>query len=252
MVDHYYTEDVTAVPYRVLREMLEQQLPVPVACALAGLLRLRGKLRWPLAATHGVAFLKGETGVARDALPPEAIAKWAVLEEPLRDLGFRPLRFLCVETIGATRKAYALWLDAANSTLGSLAWTATMTNGREKHKVNLEFNSYADSDPEYITGAAAEADLPASGTIALDFVDLVMLDERLDIAEIYASHLARIDCESVYTMTDERAVAVHAERSTRRMRRLLEQGILRELTESEVARLRRASIRSRAEVIRSR
>lgn len=238
MAERFYTEEITAVPFRAMRQLLGQTLPGPVAWGVAALLRLRGKLRWPLAATHGVAFLEGETAVARAAMPPEALARWAVFEEPLRDLDFRPVRFSRVETIGATRKAYALWLDAAGRTLANLEWTATMMNGREQQRVSLEFDSYGESDPEYTTTVTVKSALAARGAIDLDFVDLVSFGNRVPVADVYAAHAARIDGKPVYAMSEARALAVHGERSTRRMRRLMEQGLLRELSESEIARLR--------------
>ncbi len=235
MAEQYYIEDATAVPARVMRDILGQQVPAWIAWPIAGLLRLRGKLHWPLMATYGVAFPVGETDVAREDMPPEAIAQWAIYEEPLIDLGFRPLRYRRVKTIGATRKAYAVWIDAANTTIGNLAWTATTNNGIEQQKINLEFDSFGSQDPEYTTGVVAAEDVPSSQVIDLDFVDLVMLDERIGIAEAYSEHLARIDGKPVNAMSDEGAIMVLAERSSRRMRRLLEQGILRELSPAEIA-----------------
>jgi hypothetical protein len=238
MVERYYTEEITAVPFRALRQILAQTFPGPVAWGVAALLRLRRKLGWPLAATKGIAFQEGETTVAREAMLPEAIARWAVVEEPLGDLGFRPIRFARVETIGATRKAYALWLDGAGRTVGNLEWTATLVNGHEQQRISLEFDSYGAADPEYTTFAASQAALAANGAIDLDFVDLMILDERHPVAEVYAAHAKQIDGKPVFAMSDAQAIEVHGQRSTRRMRRLMEQGLLRELSAVEIARLR--------------
>ena len=60
-----------------------------------------------------------------------------------------------------------------------------------EERTPLELNSYADDDPEVMTGAVPEQELPMSELLQLDFVDTLMLAGHLPLKDIYKQHLAR-------------------------------------------------------------
>lgn len=238
MADRYYTEDISAIPFRVMRKGMSQTVPSLIAWPFAAVLRLRGLLGKPLAASDGVGFPGSETSVLHNQLPARALSRWAPFLEQLADLGFQPVQFEISDTVGAKRQASSLFINRSGTTLATLVWIRMPGANELQEHTSLEFNSYAEADPEIVTHAVRKEFMAYTELINLDYLDMLSLDIVLPVQEIYEQHLSRIEGRRVYKMAPERALQVHVERSLRRFDRLLETGVLRELSPAEVQRLR--------------
>lgn len=238
MAECYYTEEITAVPFRTMKRCLSATVPGPVALALAGFFRLRGILRWPLKPMYASGGPGSGQDVTRDDLPPRALSRWAPIIEQLSDLGFSPLRYTIGDVIGQKQQAVALLLDGPGSTIATLEWIRMRGGQGIEEKTPLELNSYDRDDPEIMTACLTKEDLVLVDLLQLDFVDVLALPNDLRLKEIYRRHLARTEGRSFCRMSPEAALKEHKTRSERRFRWALEQGFLRPLTASEVARVR--------------
>lgn len=234
----YYAEEITAIPYRTLRKGLSAKVPAPLAFALAGFFRLRGILRWPLRPAYAVGGPGSGRDVVRDALPPHALSRWAPIIEQLGDLGFSPLKYSIADVIGEKQQATAFFLDAPGSTIATVEWIRMRGGEGIDEKAPLEFNSYADDDPEIMTASVVEEDIAFSDLLNLEFVDVLVLPNHLRLKEIYHRHLARATGRSFYRMHPETALKEHRTRNERRFRWALQQGLLRPLTSEEVSQVR--------------
>ena len=238
MAECYYTEEITAVPFRTMRQCLSATVPGPVALALAGFFRLRGLLRWPLRPMYATGGVGTGQDVGRDQLPPRSLSRWAPIFEQLGDLGFSPLRFTIGDVIGEKQQATALFLDGHGSTIVTLEWIRMRGGAGIEEKTPLELNSYDRDDPEIMTAGLTREDLVLADLLRLEFVDAVALPNDLPLQEIYRRHLARTEGRSFYRMSPEAALKEHRTRSERRFRWALEQGYLRRLTDAEVSHVR--------------
>ena len=57
MAEHYFAEELTAVPFATLKRVMSQAVPAPFAFCLAAWFRLRGLLGRPLATRAGDLLL---------------------------------------------------------------------------------------------------------------------------------------------------------------------------------------------------
>jgi hypothetical protein len=237
MATRYYAEEITAVPFRTLKRCLSGLMPGPLAFAMAAFLRMRGRLNWPLKPMAAVGEIGSEKEVAREALPPEAISRWAPIVEQLGDLGFSPIRYWIADTIGEKQQVIALFLDSIGGTIATLEWNRMRGAEGIEEKTPLEFNSYADEDPEFMTGAITNEDLALADMLSLDFVDPLLLPNHLPLKEVYHRHLSRTDGKPIYLMGPEAALLEHRKRSERRFEWAMQQGLVRCLTSDEVSRV---------------
>ena len=242
MADTYYADEITAVPFGMLKKSMSLVVPGPFAFLLAALFRIRGLMGWPLKPTYAVGGLGSEQDVSYDDLPSQAVSKWAPILEELRDLGFVPLRYCLPDIIGEKEQAAAYFLDQTGSTIATLEWMRMRGAEGIEEKVPYEFNSYARDDPEIMTGSVTKEDMVLSDLLQLEFVDLLILPDRHRPSEIYQRHLERTRGRSFYQMTPEAAVEENRIRAKRRFEWVLNQGLFRPLSPAEVARLREMSL----------
>lgn len=237
MADGYFAEEITAVPFGTMRRSLATAVPEPIASLLAAFFRMRGVLGWPLKASYAVGGVGSELVVEPDILPPRAISRWAPIIEQLRDLGFTPLKYSIGDVIGEKEQASIVFLDEPGTTIATTDWIRMRGGEGIAEKTPLEFNSYAEDDPEIMTGFVPKEDLALAGMLTLDFVDSAMFPNHLPLGDVYRRHLARTESRPFYQMTHETALSEHRKRSERRFSWAVEQGLLRPLDPAEVARL---------------
>lgn len=235
MAETYFAEEITAVPFRALRKSLSTVVPVPLAFVLAAFFRVRGILRWPLKPTYAVGGVGTEQEVGHEALPAQALSRWAPILEELRDLGFSPLKYSLADVIGEKQQAAAVFVDGPGSTIATLEWIRMRGGEGIEEKTPFEFNSYAHADPEVMTGSVTKEDMALSDMLKLEFVDLLVLPNHHRPSEIYQRHLDRIRGRSFYQMTPEAALMEHRKRTERRFQWALDAGLLRPLSSSEVS-----------------
>jgi hypothetical protein len=238
MADRYYTDEITAVPFGTMRRIMAAQIPVPLAFVLAAFFRFRRLLRWPLKPMYGAGGVDSGRVVASDALPPRAVSRWAPIMEQLGDLGFSPLKYTIADVIGVKQQAVALLLDGSGGTLATVEWIRMRGAEGIEERSPVEFDSYADDDPEIMTASLRREDLVMGDLLQLDFVDSLLLPDHLSLEEVYRRHLARTQGRSIYQMAPEYALEENKKRAERRFRWTLEKGIMRPLTDAEVTRLR--------------
>ena len=238
MAQQYFTEEITAVKFATMKRSLSLYAPAWLATALAAWFRLRGILHGPLKATYGAGDSDSATIVPRDDLPPRALSRWAPILEQLGDLRFSPLRFGIADTIGQKQQVHALFLDEPGSTIATLQWIRMRGASGPIEKTPVEFNSYANADPEIMTGCVTEKELALAGMLTVPFVDTLVLADHLPLSDIYRQHLERTAGRSCFRMDPDAALAKHKTRNERRFRWTLDQGLLRPLTAREINRLR--------------
>lgn len=238
MADTYYAEELTAVPFGAMSKSLSTMLPGPVAFAFAAFFKLRGLMGWPLKPTYAVGGLDSEREVTYDGLPPQALSRWAPILEDLRDCGFQPLRYTIGDTIGEKEQAAACFLDGSGSTIATLEWMRMRGGEGIEERTPLEFNSYADADPEIMTGLVTRQEMALADMLRLDFVDLLILPDDHRPLEVYQRHSRRTQGRSFYQMTPEAALMEHKKRTERRFQWAFDKGLLRLLKPNEIARLR--------------
>ena len=237
MANTYYTEEITAVPFGVMRKGLSAVAPAPIAFVFAAVFRIRGLLGMPLKPSYAVGELGSERDVSYDELPTHAVSKWAPILEELRDLGFAPLKYTLPDIIGEKEQAAACFLDNAGSTIATLEWMRMRGAQGIEEKTPFEFNSYAREDPEVMTGSVTKEDMALADMLKLDFVDLEVMPSTLRPTEVYQRHLDRIKGRSFYEMTSEAAIQENRARTKRRFEWVVDQGLLRPLSPAEVARV---------------
>jgi hypothetical protein len=241
MTNRYYTEEITAVPFRIIARTLRNSVPPLLAYALAALWRGRGLLRWPLSPL----FATGEPGSKRVVesaqLPPRALFRMAGYMEQLLDLGFTPLEFALADVIGPRVRAFATYLAGDGRTIASLEWQfATGTNSIEE-QCSYELNSFADADPEISTVALDPQALPFADLFRIEFVDLQVVSNELSMNEVHQLHQARIASRSCRQPSAAAALAELERRNARRFEWSQNRGYTRWLKPHEVERLRAAT-----------
>jgi hypothetical protein len=237
MAERYYTEEITAVKFRVLKQCFSAMLPGPLASGMAAWFRLRGILRWPLAATYGIGDVDSKRVVPREGLPARAVSLWAPQLKQLANLGFAPLEYGISDTIGQKQQAIALFLDEPGSTIATLQWIRMEGAEGPVEKVPIEFNSYAPEDPDVLTGCVTEEELPLADMLRLPFVNVLVLPDTLPLSAIYRRHVERTAGRSCYRMEGD-ALQEHRSRQQRRFEWTLQQGLMRPLSAAEVDRVR--------------
>jgi hypothetical protein len=238
MAPQYYTEELTAIPFRTLKQGLSSAAPSPLAAVLAAWFRLRGLLHWPLEATCGTGGPETGEVVPREALPPRALSRWAPILEHLGDLGFSALRYTIGDTIGQKQQVVGLFLDEPGTTIATLNWIRMPGAEGPIEKTPLEFNSYAADDPEIMTGCLSREELHLADLLRLPFVDPLLLPDTLGIRAVYRRHRTRIAGRAWHHLTLDSALREHRTRNERRFQWTLERGLMRPLTAAEIDRLR--------------
>lgn len=235
MAETYYAEEITAIPFSLLKRRMSSVIPGPTAFVMAAAFRLRGLLGMPLKPTYATGELGSEQDVSYDALPARALSRWAPILEEFRDLGFVPLTYSLPDMIGEKQQAAACFLDPTGSTIATLEWIRMRGAGGIEERTPFEFNSYAKDDPDVMTGAATKEDMVLADLLQLDFVDLQILPSHIRPSEIYRRHLERTRGRQFYQMTPETAIEENRTRAKRRFQWLLDKGLLRPLRPAEVA-----------------
>jgi hypothetical protein len=238
MAERYYTEELTTIPFKTMRRSMAALIPGPLAFGVAAFFRLRGLLRWPLRPKCASGDLGSERVVAWEALPARAFSRWAPFIEQFRDLHFQPLKFSIGDTIGVKQQAAAVFLDSAGTTLATLEWICMRGAGGITEQTPFEFNSYAAEDPEVMTGVVDDSTRALADLLKIAFVDAILVSNRLTVAAAYRQHLARIEGRPVFCLTSETALQEHERRKARRFAWAMQSGLLRWLSEAEVARVR--------------
>jgi hypothetical protein len=225
---NYYAEEMTAIPFGLLKRMFAQFLPRPVAWGLAAYFRMRGLLRWTPRPTYGIGGVGSAREVPKDQLPSSAISMWAPILEQLTDLGFRHLSYRVGDDIGKKESACAMLLDPTQSVFAIVEWVCV--EGVDD-QCPIEFDSYFEDDPDVMTGAMPEQNLALADAFDLDFVDTIRI-ERL-----YKRHLRRIGQRRPLCFAAETAVAENDDRSRRRFDAMVKKRMLRELKPREIERI---------------
>jgi hypothetical protein len=237
MAQQYFAEEITAVPFKILARSLASAAPAAVAYPLAAFFRLRGMINWPLQPMYAVGELGSERLVERNELPPRALSRLAPLFKQLDELGFLPLKYAIGDIIGEKQHIAAVFLDPSQMTLATLEWLRMRGAEGLEEKTPYEFNSYADRDPEIMTGAMNKEDLVLADMLTLEFVETELLSNEIPLDQVYQRHQVRIRSRTFYRMTPEAALREHEQRTARRFSWAVEQGLMRPLSERETERL---------------
>lgn len=239
MSEEYYAEDLTAIPFGPAARILAQAVAAPIAYPLAAFLRLRRFLRWPLKPPYAVGRWDAGTRVSADELPPRVVSAWAPMLGALQDLGFQPLRYSVRDVIGAKEEIGGGFLDPAGTTIAKLVWIRTPGPGGVQESASLEFNSYPQDDPEVYTAYVPLEQMALGEILRMDFLDVAVYPDDIPLPRVYQWHQNRIQTRSLLPLTPHDAIAVHTQRSRRRFEWLVETGILRRLSDREIAQVRR-------------
>jgi hypothetical protein len=235
----YYTDEITGVPFAIMRRMLAQSLPGPMAFLIAALFRARGKLHWYMKPSYA----SGEVGdgriIPREDVPLGAVNKWAPTLEQLHDLGFELIAFRQPDVIGAKEHCVALLLDSIGCIVATLEWLRMRGAQGIDEQTPLEFNSYAATDPEIMTARTKAANLALADMFQIKFVDTLFMSDELTVRGLYDKHLARVGNRRMYCMNTESALSEHVKRAERRFQWVKSCGLLRQLTSSEVESVRK-------------
>ena len=86
--EHYFSEELTAVPFRILVRGLKQSLPSSMAYSMAAFLRARGSIGWYLRPSYAMGQASDARVVTAEEISANAWGKWAPYLEQLRDLQF--------------------------------------------------------------------------------------------------------------------------------------------------------------------
>ncbi len=173
----FYTEDLSAIPYPILREMfIANDAPRPLAAFTAFFLRSCRKLGFAMTAQYG--FTEQGAKVDRAQIAAVAKAKWAPVEEELDDLKFEHLAYCCPEVIGATERYMSYLLSGDRTTVASLLWQ-TCPGLPLSGAVEVEFHSYAESGTDIMSSRGdAIAVLLAAKCFNLPSLDIKYLKNR--------------------------------------------------------------------------
>lgn len=231
----YYGEVLDSIPFSLSVNLMKQMLPAPLAYGIAGYFRLRHYLGIPTKPKYGFGPLGTSTVLPADQMPPRPMSRWAAKLEKLSDLGFRRIAFSVPDLIGAKESATALLLDESGSTFAVLEWMRMEGANGIEEQVPVEFDSYLMNGSEVMTGLVREEHLAIAGAFKMDFVDQLFLADDMSLKRGYESHLERIKKLQPMHFTPVNAKSEHEQHSLRRFNYLEELGILRKLTDREVA-----------------
>lgn len=231
----YYAEEMTAIPFGLMKRMFAQFLPGPLAWGLAAYFRMRGLLGWTPKPTYGIGGVGSARDVAKNQLPSPAVAMWAPILEQLSDIGFQLLGFRIGDNIGKKQSASALLLDQTQCVFAIVEWVRV--EGADD-QCPVEFDSYFDDDPDVMTGATPEQNLALADAFDLDFVDTLFVADTIRIQRLYDRHLQRFGPRRPLCFAAETAIAEHDDRSRRRFDAMVKKKMLRELKPREIERIR--------------
>ena len=242
--DRYYCDEHTAVPLRIMARGLSQTLPTPFAYLMAAYIRFRGRMKWyfpPICAMKAVFDTKV---VSPEQLSPRAWSKWAPYLEQLRDLHFTPIAHRLPDVIGAREQCTVLLLHADGKTVGTLEWMRNPGTNGPQEDVSLELNSYADQDPDILTGAINPVHLAYAEILNLTLVDSCFMSNQTPIRKLFELHKQRVGNRAMTTLDHESAQTEHIRRAKRRFEWMLKTGFVRLLTPREVEAVRMCTLNS--------
>ncbi len=233
----FYTEEPTGLSFDRLYKAMNRELPWPIAYVVALVLRGRGLIGWPLQPMDAFGPVGSEMRISFEQIPPTAMSAWAPVIEQLRDLKFEPIEFAIADMIGQKRKVESLWIDEVGTTLVTLEWMRMPGATGVEENVAVEFNSYGLDDPEITTMWLSPKHMFDFDLFDLPFVEIEQESSRKPLSDAYQRHLSRITRRDFQYLTDENDVAEHLQRSERRFQALLDQGLLRRISQQEIDRL---------------
>ncbi|TWT78213.1 hypothetical protein Pla123a_10030 [Posidoniimonas polymericola] len=237
MAIRYYAEDISKVPYKLLRGALAKQLGI-VAGPVAFAFRLAGRFGLRLPPNCGVGFPGTDVEVDPSELPAAAVAKWAPLLEQLADLGFEPLRVRKSRVVGMKLQYAATLYQPRHGCVAILEWMRMQGAEGLEENTPLEFDSYCERGPDVMTGMVRREDVPLGAMFQLADVEIENHDNRGPLAERLARHRERCRGRDVIPLHADNVGPLIDDRANRRFGALMESGLLRELSEQEVERLR--------------
>ena len=233
----YYTNELTAVPLRVLARGLGRQLPMPMAWLFASYFRLRGKLGFYFSPTFGVATLEDGRTIGQDQVPEMALRKWGPYLEQLRDLGFEIIAFRQPEVIGAKQSCVCLMWHPVTSVLTTLDWTRMPDATGVAEVACVEMNSYTTQDPEFMSVMVRREDMIYAEMFSIDFLDAYYMSNDFPVKLLLEKHLERIRGKPLMQISSDAAISVHKARNQRRFDWCVKAGLERPLSAKEVARV---------------
>ena len=233
--EEYYGEVLDSIPFSLSVNLMKQMLPAPLAYGIAGYFRMRHYLGLPTKPKYGFGPLGTSTELSADQMPPRPMSRWAAKMERLSDLGFHPLAFAVPDLIGAKESAAALFLDEAGSTFVVLEWQRMQGASGIEEQTSVEFDSYLSDGSEVMTGIVAEEHLVIADAFKMDFMDQLFLADTISLRRGYEGHLERMVDRQPMHFTAVNAKGEHEKHALRRFNYLLELGILKKLSEREIA-----------------
>lgn len=241
MEDRYFTENIGGVPLGILQKHFSQSLPSLAAFSLAIYLRLRNAVGWNYEAQFASGLVGRGKLIGTQEVPARVAGKWAAVAEQLVDLEFRPISYRLPANIGARDYVTALWLHSNGLTLATIDYQR-LFNGTVVEIVALEFNSLGDKSPDILTGRCRGAFLYLSAMFRMGFVDLYFMPDDLPVRTVYDRHLQRISDRQVLEFSPDAAIQASLAASKRRMQWAIDVGLMRELTPSEIKRVRQKKL----------
>ncbi len=248
--ERYYCEDLDAIPFGTMVSFLANTVPKPIAFGLMAYFRVRKWIgRSPLPG-NGFGPIGSSHQLARQDMPARAMSRFAARLEQLSDLGFSPLKFAVSDLIGAKEAASVLLFNTEATTFATLEWFRMPGVGGIQERNLLELNSILATPTisqntdgtsrheilEVMTALAAVADLPLQDIVTFEDIDTVFLPDTVSPQKALANHIARLADRQLRIISDP--LNEFQRLSQRRFDAMLARGLLRELRNDEICKIR--------------
>ena len=228
----YYVDDLDALPFGLVAEAMEAELPPLFARLLTFWFRLRAWFGWR-STTHATQWTPRPTW-RTDSPPTEFLQHWGRWIESIEESDLERIGWVESETIG-DKQEINLWFRSPDGrSFLQLNWTRT----NEFQEGTVAMLSYLPNDREIQTicvpGAWHEKLLVE---ITPPFVESMPIRNTASLQKLRRVHEQRLTDKAVLSFTAPQFQLHGLESSKRYLVFALEKGLLRELSQREVERI---------------
>lgn len=230
----YFVEDTESLPFATSVKLYESHLPRWAAAWLAGWLRFRKLIGLPVRPLYAARWSPQVQWQTREAMPAQALSRWAPILEQLLDLGFEPCGWVSSDTIGCKAESHAFLLNEAGRTLATILWVRI----GDTEQTTPSFTSYGADGSEFVTAALPEDQLLLVKTLMPDYITMVSAPSRTPVGDLYRLHAERAERAASIPLTMH-SFAWHYERQRLKLfEHSCAKGSIRHLSDREVRALK--------------
>ncbi|MCA9050873.1 MAG: hypothetical protein KDA89_19180 [Planctomycetaceae bacterium] len=229
----YYAEDPESLPWDVNVSLYAQHLPRIIAACLAGWLRFRRWLGFPVTPLSASRWHELTAWHSHEDMPSQALSRWAPVIEQLEDLGFTICGRIRSDTIGPKTEATIFLLDESGRTVATIVWLKVGSI----QQTTLSMTSYLQDGIEIATLALPPDQQQMLEFMAPPYMQAVAVSHRTSPRQQFQTHTKRPDVARAIAFTADTFLPYYRIRRKEFFESSLNKRTIRPLSPREIRRL---------------